>query len=144
MSVGRFRARVTRLASIGAVCAGAVVGMAMFSATPAFAYTNVCQDSTNVNSTPVYAAPSYSSRVEESVGYANAENSGGYQTVFCEYFNNTRENRWYMPVRTWWSNGAIGGYIWVQDLYWGHRHLCGNLFANVQAIPSAWCFVTNY
>lgn len=114
------------------------------TAAPAFAYTNICQDSTINSNTPVYAAPSYSSTIMERVGYGNPENNAGYEDVACQFYNNVAEGRWYMPVRTWWSGNGIGGYIWVQDLNWSRTHHCWTLLAGYQSIPSGYCFLTRY
>jgi hypothetical protein len=88
--------------------------------------------------------PDGNSRIEEWVGQGNPENNAGYAGVVCQFFNNVSQGTWWMPVRTWWSGNGVGGYIWVQHLYWGHTHHCWTLFASYQAIPSGYCFLTNY
>jgi hypothetical protein len=107
----------------------------------ALAAANYCQDSAIDQPTWVDASPSYSSAVVQTlnkgagVGFGPPPNGSNG----CEYYLNSVENRWYMPVRT--TNGSNGGtgYIWVQRLYYGSQHECYTLLYGIKTIGSAYC-----
>jgi hypothetical protein len=127
-----------------ALATGALLMAGLFSAASASAYTNICQDSAYAQPTPVHASPSSTSKTVEYLNEGIGVNNAGYEDQVCQFFNNTSEGRWYMPVRTPSSGNGVGGYIWIQRLYWGHTHNCWTLLASEQAIPSGYCFLTNY
>jgi hypothetical protein len=119
MRIPRGVSRFSRIMGAGALLAGA---LGLWSTQPAFAAINVCGDSTIAQPTAVHQLPSASSPTVQFLNRGAVVNEG-----YCEYFNNVSEGHWYMAVRTMnGSNGGVG-FIWIQRLYWGSRHLCATI-----------------
>ena len=116
MRIRREVSRFSRIIGAAAMIAGA---LGLWSARPAFAGFNACGDSTIVQPTAIHQLPSDSSPPVQFLKKGAAVNES-----YCEYYNNVREHRWYMAVRTTNGSKAGVGFIWIQRLYWGSQHLC--------------------
>jgi hypothetical protein len=108
----------TRLARTAAVCAmtlGSVVPFVVTQAAPAEAATGQCIDWAVADPTPVHVGPYSTART------VVFKHPGDKVAGTCWWYNNTKEQHWYMEV---YLAGGGYGYIWVQRLQHGQNHDC--------------------